>query len=388
MNLIFISDGRYPDQTAEAIRHSTIAQGISENGHMVKFFVLSPQVWNSTEINFKGVNFKTFNEYTGKNTILKVLNFCYALFKMNKEIKQIHKQAPLDGIIVYSIFICVIQKTLSLGKKLKIKIFHERTELPNIMGYSNSFLGRIKYYYYINNLIPGFNGIFVISNKLIDFFKTYNRNIKKILTVVDTDFFNDKFNPVFDFPYIAYCGTMKGEKDGVPILVRSFAKLLNQFPNFKLLLIGNNSDKFSIKETIETIEKLDLKDKVIFTGLVAREEMPGLLGNAVLLVVSKPDIEQNSANFPIKIGEYLSTGVPTIVTSVGEIHQFITDGESGFVATPGSDESFYFKMLEALSDYERAKKIGLNGRMLAKKVFDYKIQSKLVTDYITEINKK
>ena len=387
MNFILISDGRYPDQTAEAIRHSTIAQGISENGHMVKFFVLSPQVWNSAEINYKGVNFKTFNEYEGKNKILRILNLCFALYKMNKEIKQIHKEAPLDGIIVYSIFNCVIQKTLSLGKKLNIKIFHERTELPGIMGYSNSFLGRIKYYYYINKLIPGFNGIFVISDKLVDFFKAYNRNIKKILTVVDADFFNDKFNPVFDFPYIAYCGTMKGEKDGVPILIRSFAKLLNQLPNFKLLLIGNNSDKSSIKETIDTIEKFDLKDKVIFTGLVAREEMPGLLGNAVLLVVSKPDIEQNSANFPIKIGEYLATGVPIVVTRVGEIPKFITDGENGFVATPSSDESFYSKMLEALSDYERAKKIGLNGRILAKKVFDHKIQSKLVTDFITEIHK-
>jgi len=388
MNFIFISDGRYPDQSAQAIRHSTIAQGISENGHMVNFFVLSPQVWNSAELNYKGVNFKTFNEYAGKNKILKVFNFCFGLYKMNKEIKQIHNEAPLDGIIVYSTIICVIQKTLSLGKKLNIKIFHERTELPSIIGYSNSLLGRIKYYYYINKLIPKFNGIFVISDKLVDFFKAYNRNIKKILTVVDTDFFNIKINPVFDFPYIAYCGTMNGEKDGVPILIRSFAKLLKQFPYFKLLLIGNNSDKFSIKETIETIEKQDLKDKVIFTGLVAREEMPGLLGNGVLLVVSKPDIEQNSANFPIKIGEYLSTGVPTVVTRVGEIHQFITDGENGFIATPGSDESFYFKMLEALSDYERAKKIGLNGRMLAKKVFDYKIQSKLITDFITETNKE
>jgi len=388
MNLIFISDGSYPDQTAEAIRHSTISQGISENGHKVKFFVLSPQVWSSAEINYKGVNFKTFNNYEGKNKILTILNLCFALYKMNKEIIQIHKESPLDGIIVYSIFNCVIQKILSLGKKLNIKIFHERTELPSIMGHSNSLLGRIKYYYYINKLIPGFNGIFVISDKLVDFFKAYNRNIKKILTVVDTDFFNIKINPVFDFPYIAYCGTMNGEKDGVPILIRSFAKLLKQFPYFKLLLIGNNSDKFSIKETIETIEKQDLKDKVIFTGLVAREEMPGLLGNAVLLVVSKPDIEQNSANFPIKIGEYLSTGVPTVVTSVGEIHQFITDGENGFVAEPGSDESFYSKMLEALSDYERAKKVGLNGKVLAKKIFDYKIQSKLITDFITEINKE
>jgi glycosyltransferase involved in cell wall biosynthesis len=388
MNFIFISDGNYPNQTAEAIRHSTISQGISENGHKVNFFVLSPQVWSSAELNYKGVNFKTFNEYAGKNKILKIFNLCFALFKMNKVIKQIHKEAPLDGIIVYSTIICVIQKTLSLGKKLNIKIFHERTELPRIMGYSSSFLNRIINYYYINKLIPGFSGIFVISDKLVDFFKAYNRNIKKILTVVDTDFFNNKINTSFDFPYIAYCGTMKGEKDGVPILIRSFAKLLNQLPSFKLLLIGNNSDKSSIKEIIDTIEKLDLKDKVIFTGLVAREEMPGLLGNAVLLVVSKPDIEQNTANFPIKIGEYLATGVPMVVTRVGEIHKFITDGENGFVAMPGSDESFYSKMLEALSDYERAKKIGLNGRLVAKEIFDYKIQSKLVTDFITGIHKK
>jgi len=34
MNFIFISDGKYPDQTAEAIRHSSIVQGISENGQI------------------------------------------------------------------------------------------------------------------------------------------------------------------------------------------------------------------------------------------------------------------------------------------------------------------------------------------------------------------
>jgi len=51
-------------------------------------FLLSPQVWNSAEIKYKGVNFKTFNDYAGNNTILKVLNFFYALFNMNKEINK------------------------------------------------------------------------------------------------------------------------------------------------------------------------------------------------------------------------------------------------------------------------------------------------------------
>ena len=36
--------------------------------------------------------------------------------------------------------------------------------------------------------------------------------------------------------------------------------------------------------------------------------MPTYLGNAELLVVSKPNNEQNSGNFPNKIGEYLATG--------------------------------------------------------------------------------
>ena len=87
MSLIFISDLRYSDQTAKAIRHSSIAEEISENLQMGRFSLLSPQVWNSEEINYKGVNFMTFNEYAGKK-ILKYLNFCNAIFKMNKEINK------------------------------------------------------------------------------------------------------------------------------------------------------------------------------------------------------------------------------------------------------------------------------------------------------------
>jgi glycosyltransferase involved in cell wall biosynthesis len=120
---------------------------------------------------------------------------------------------------------------------------------------------------------------------------------------------------------------MKFKKDSVPMLIRSFAKLLNQISNFKWLLIGNNSDKASINETNGTIEKLYLKGRVIFTGLLAREEMPGFLGNVVLPIVSNPDIEKNCAKFSIKIGEYLATVVPVVVTRIGEIHKFLPTGK-------------------------------------------------------------
>ena len=110
--------------------------------------------------------------------------------------------------------------------------------------------------------------------------------------------------------------------------------------------------------------------------------MPVILCNAKILVVSKPDTEQNSGNFPIKIGEYLATGVPVVVTCVGEIPLFIKDGESGFLAEPGNAVSFAKKMEEALANPDRSKTIGQNGKKIAEKMFDYKIQSAIMADYI------
>ena len=388
MNYIIISTEEYPDQHAAAIRNTTMAQGIVEDGHNVKFILLSPQEWNCTEINYKGVEFKTLCEYRGKNKIIKGFDFFYALFKLQKVIKQNHIASPVDAIIIYAIDNFIIYLTLNICRNKRIRIFHERTELPILIGETDTIIGKIRYYFYLHNLIPRFDGLFVITDKLQNFFSTYNNKIKKILTIVDTDFFIVKPNPVYHFPYIAYCGTMSGDKDGVPILIRSFAKLTKHFPNHKLLLIGNSSDKVTFTSICRIIDELEIQEKVVFTGFVKRVEMPHLLGNADLLVVSKPDNEQNSANFPIKIGEYLSTGVPIVVTKVGEIAKFITDGENGFIASPNCVESFYSKMNEALSDYSRAKKIGLNGRILAQQVFDYKIQSKIMTDFIKEIINK
>lgn len=387
MNIIFVSTGKYPDQRAAAIRHTTIAQGVFENGNKVNFFLISPQEWECSERNYNGVHFTSLNNYSGNNKVLKKVHLYKALLKLKKRIYEINNQSKVDGIVAFSTNNLLFRLLFLIRNRKRIKIFHERTELPYLVGKTDSFLGKVRYNFYLKKIIPHFDGLFVISDKLKNFFLSYNKKIEKILTVVDTDFFTISSNPLYQFPYIAYCGKMWGNKDGVPILIQSFAKLLKQFPDLKLLLIGDNSNKKAIEETLKNIKRLKLKENVVFTGLVDRKEMPNLLGNAKLLVVSKPNNEQNSGNFPIKVGEYLSTGIPIVVTSVGEIPKFISDGESGFLAIPDSVESFYEKMFEALSNYDKALKIGLNGRELAKSIFDFKMQAKIMCDFIKEINK-
>ncbi|MBL0358090.1 MAG: glycosyltransferase family 4 protein [Chitinophagaceae bacterium] len=383
MNFIFVSTGSYPDVHAAAIRQSVLAKGLVELGHGVRFLVLTPQDWaGKKKLDYFGVQFEELNSYKGSNKILKHYYYLKSVLKTKKILKQQATEKKIDAMMVFSIMsihTIPIDYLVKKAKSYKIKVFHERTELPYVFDINKRML-----HIYQHKMLPRFDGIFVISDKLITYLKQFNPALKKLLTVVDLAFFSTTKPSPYPFPYVGYCGNISGNKDGVPVLIEAFAKIKDRFPDLKLVLVGNNNNKTAIKETLDAISRLGITDRVVFTGLVEREMMPVILCNASILVVAKPDNELNSGNFPIKIGEYLATGVPIVVTSVGEIPLFVKDGETGFLSVPDNADAFAIKMEEALADPERSKAIGLAGKKVAQTLFDYKIQAGIMADYIAE----
>lgn len=384
MNFIIVSTGSYPDIHAAAIRQSVLAQGLVELGHSVRFLVLTPQPhWSGAKtLDYHGVQFEEMNSYTGDNKILKHFYYLQAVLKTKKILKQLAKEKKIDALIIFSmlsIHTIPIDYLIKKAKAYRIKVFHERTELPYVFDMHKRMLN-----IYLHKMLPRFDGIFVISDKLITYIQQFNPAVKKLLTVVDLSFFSSTKPSPYPFPYVGYCGNLSGSKDGVPILIEAFAKIASRFPDLKLVLVGNDTNKVAIKDTLDTIERNQLADRVVFTGLVERDMMPVILCNAAILVVAKPNNEINSGNFPIKIGEYLATGVPIVVTSVGEIPLFVKDGETGFLSEPDSAEAFASKMEEALANPERSKAIGQAGKKVAQSLFDYKIQASIMANYIAE----
>lgn len=383
MNFIFVSTGSYPDIHAAAIRQSVLAKGLVELGHSIRFLVLTPQDWDGKKkIDYFGVQFEELNSYKGSNKILKHYYYLRSVLKAKKILKQQAKENKLDALVVFSIMsihTVPIDYLIKKAKDYHIKVFHERTELPYVFDINKRML-----HIYQHKMLPRFDGIFVISDKLIAYLKQFNPALKKLLTVVDLSFFSSTQPSPYPFPYVGYCGNISGSKDGVPVLIEAFAKIRDRFPQLKLVLVGNNSNKTAIKETLDTISRLGITDRVVFTGLVERDMMPVILCNAAILVVAKPNNELNSGNFPIKIGEYLATGVPIVVTSVGEIPLFVKDGETGFLSEPDNADAFAKKMEEALADPERSKAIGQAGKKVAQELFDYKIQAGIMAGYIAE----
>ena len=383
MNFTFVSTGSYPDIHAAAIRQSVLSKGLVELGHSVRFLVLTPQQWEGKKsINYFGVQFEELNSYNGNNKILKHFYYLQSVLKAKKILKQQAKEKKIDALVIFSVMAIhtvPIDFLIKKAKRFKIKVFHERTELPYVFDTNKKMLN-----IYLNKMLPKFDGIFVISDKLNTYIQQFNTATKKLLTVVDLSFFSTTFPSPYPFPYIGYCGTIGGNKDGVPLLIEAFAKIAGRFPKLKLVLVGNNADKIAIKETLDAINLYSLTDRIVFTGLVERHMMPVILCNAEILVVAKPNNELNTGNFPIKIGEYLATGVPIVVTSVGEIPLFVKDGESGFLAEPDNANDFAKKMEEVLADPNRSKKIGQAGKKVAQTFFDYKIQAGIMAEYIAE----
>ena len=103
--------------------------------------------------------------------------------------------------------------------------------------------------------------------------------------------------------------------------------------------------------------------------------MPALLGSARILALARPDNLQARNGFPTKLGEYLACGRPVVVTRVGEIGNFLSDGVNGLLADPDDAAAFAEKLIWAAEHPDQAARIGAEGLKSAFKEFSYRTQT-------------
>ena len=171
--------------------------------------------------------------------------------------------------------------------------------------------------------------------------------------------------------YIAYCGNVnKDNKDGVGELIASFVRYHEKYPDRKLYIIGPIVSKEQKEEYENYLDSLNALDSVVFTGAVSPSLIPQYFVNAEMLVLARPDNVQARYGFPTKLGEYLLSERPVVLTEVGNISNFLTDGQSAYIAQPGNIESISNKMMGVSSDSENANIVGNAGKDVAMRDFN------------------
>lgn len=153
-------------------------------------------------------------------------------------------------------------------------------------------------------------------------------------------------------------------------MIKAFAIVAEKVLDVKLYIIGKTPLTEQKFDNYLLIKRLNLEDRVVFTGVVSAKEMPQLLVNADVLALDRPDNKQAKYGFPTKLGEYLLSGNPVVVTSVGDITKFLTDGVSALIASPQNPKNFADKLLWALTYTEEAICLGGRGKMIALEFFN------------------
>jgi glycosyltransferase involved in cell wall biosynthesis len=90
-------------------------------------------------------------------------------------------------------------------------------------------------------------------------------------------------------------------------------------------------------------------------------------------VLARPDSLQAQAGFPTKLGEYLATGRPVVVTRTGEIGSYLVDGKSAYLAEPGNVKDIARQIDAVLSNPDAARVVGEAGRKVSIECFDWRV---------------
>lgn len=371
INLIAFS---YDNSAAYPNRIVAMAKAFAHMGVQTNLFFLLPNFMYDV-IHFdneKNLNIVYLWQPDGKRDVKTLIS---SFFKLRKLLKR-------NDIVYCGTHICkpLFLPTYFLpGKKV-----YESTEHPFLNPHiplSKKIFVKIANYLTRNDIH------FVISESLGEFFKNEGCDEKKISVMnmfVDSDRFRNVEKQAGAKRTIAYCGSVSYGKDGVNNLIEAFAKISGKFPDVTLRIIGPDisvEDKPTerLKELAGT---LGVEDKVEFTGRIPSQQMPQYLKDSTILALARPDNVQAQNGFPTKLGEYLCTGNPVVVTSVGEIPKFIKHTVNGLLAEPGNIDSFAEQLEWVLEHPEEAAEIGQNGKKLTEYEFSAKEQVRQAWDFI------
>jgi len=397
MNVKIILFDPYPHGMACTNRIHLYAKGIVEVGASVQILIPRPTEQNretarNTQIKgrFEGVDFLYTCGTTirGSTFLMRRLLELHGLIGATRElirgVKKQNTRAVLfvgnDGVfILYFAIIC---------KLLDIIFLQEKSEIPFFNKPARTLLSEIYQRLYTKYIYKCFDGILVISEALKKYFHKRICKRAKLLQlpiIVDTDEFFQA-TTLYKKPFtIAYCGNMSESQDGVLTLIRAFKLIADNFPEVRLILMGDTRNADDKQKVASLIRETRLSQKIILAGYLPRRQLIETLNSVSVLVLAKPSNLQSAYCFPSKLAEYLSTGNPVVVTDTGEISNYLEDSLNAYLVEPGNVIALAEKISFVLQNPRQASKVGESGRVLAESLFSYRVHVKRILDFIKNL---
>ena len=375
LNTIHVITKIHEVNTAPANRFMSIVKGLSHSNIIkvcVHYFMPDD---NFTKENNTLENVEFIYHWDKKPLLNKYTRWVYYYLEVKRFISKLSSNS---NIVIFG-----MHDLLHLFVKRKdINVFIERNENPEVISL-NSRIHKVSLHKYLETC-KQVKGLFVMTNALKEYYVSKGidpKNIEIINMTVDHSRFESLIKNNNE-RYIVYCGNASNNKDGVDKLIESFSLISSKYPDVKLYIIGPKPKSDADFLNLQLAKKIGVVDKIIFTGSISSDEIPQYLVNAEICALERPNNKQATFGFPTKLGEYLLSKTPVVLTKVGDMPLFLEDNVSVVFSEPDNIEAFACRLDWALTHTEEVKSIGRKGYDVAMKQFNADIEAKKIINFV------
>jgi glycosyltransferase involved in cell wall biosynthesis len=150
---------------------------------------------------------------------------------------------------------------------------------------------------------------------------------------------------------LVYHGTL-ARRLGIDLAIQAVGKLMSRIPVLEYHFFGMGDDK---EEFLDVARDLGLGKQVFFEGFVPFKDLPRVLSNMDLGVISNRESTATDLMLPTKMLEYVALGIPVVAPRLKVIQYYFSD-EMVKYFEPGNIESLADAIYELYRDPEKRKK--------------------------------
>ena len=185
---------------------------------------------------------------------------------------------------------------------------------------------------------------------------------------------------------LSYSGKGKDE-DGLLTIIEALNLLLMRGYNVELRISGPLSDE-NIRNQLTYLSNqmhVELQSRIFCDGWLSRAEYIKFIEHADCFVLPRPESQITRANFPTRLPEFLSFGIPIIIGSAGDVGKFLKDRYDAILLPPIPVAEDVFEGVKFLIDNpEASNQISRNAINSAEAFFSSDYHGQRVFDFMVD----
>jgi len=352
-----------------------MANTLAENGYKVKLYAVE-----SDKPDIKNVEIIPLKKYRSrfKRFILSLAIF-FRLIRDNADIYHFHD----PELIPTSIFLSLV------GKKV---IYDSHEHYPDVLidrywipkPAKKIIASLYNLFEYIG--LKLFAGMIVADemnetkykNKSINLALIHNYPLEEII-LSEEEFENKENNHT-----LLYLGKIF-EIRGIDNLLKMVSIVKNEVPQIKLRLVGESYLSTYKQELLKKIQVLGIEEYVSIEEAVPYCNIKEVTKNSDIgLMIFRPTLN-NMQITPNKMFEYMAGGLPIVASDFPAMGSIIRQENCGLLVNPENLQEISDKIKKLLKEKDLRKKLAYNGYKAAVKKYNWKAESKKLTEFYKRI---